>query len=80
MEYYILDTEHVPVKVNFEDFKKYWDKIHCEINITNNMIAFLIPHTIDDDGFLKTEYFCGAFIIINWFLIIYMLCLYWPLW
>lgn len=65
MDYYILDTRHVPVKVEFEDFKNYWDKIHCELRITNNIIAFLNPHTFDNDGILTTEYLCGAFIIIN---------------
>lgn len=65
MEYYILDDRRVPVKVDFEDFKEYWDKIHCELCITNNIIAFLIPHTFDTDGSLKNEYVCGAFIIIN---------------
>lgn len=65
MEYYLLDVSHCPVKVEFEDFKKFWDRMKCEVRITNNIIAFLNAHTIDNDGVLETEYLCGAFIIIN---------------
>lgn len=65
MKYYFLDINHCPFEVEFEDFKKWWDKINCQVRVTNNIIAFLNAHTIDNDGVLETEYRCGAFIIIN---------------
>ena len=34
MEYYLLDVFHCPVKVDFEDFKKFWDRMKCEVRIT----------------------------------------------
>lgn len=65
MEYYFLDVRHVPFKVDFEEFKKFYDRIKCEVRVTNNIIAFLIPHNMDNDGVIETEYLCAAFIIIN---------------
>ena len=65
MEYYLLDVSHCPVKVEFVDFKKFLDRMKCQVRITNNIIAFLYMKTIDNDGILETEYLCGAFIIIN---------------
>lgn len=65
MKYYFLDTRHSPFEVDFEEFKKLYDRIKCEIRVTNNLIAFNIPHNVDNDGVIEKEYLCAAFIIIN---------------
>ena len=65
MKYFVFDINRVPVEVDYDTFKEYYDKGNYGIRLSKDIIAFCSMENIDNDGIIEHREYCTSFIFFN---------------